>query len=57
MEKRAVFFTMVMHPATGWTRVGNAYPSRKSELMENINSAAKDCPHCKGAGVVFDGHF
>ena len=30
MEKRTVFFTMVMHPATGWTRVGNAYPSRKA---------------------------
>ncbi len=30
MEKRTVFFTMVMHPETGWTRVGNAYPSRKA---------------------------
>jgi len=30
MEKRTVFFTMVMHPANGWTRVGNAYPSRKA---------------------------
>ena len=30
MEKRTVFFTMVMHPVTGWTRVGNAYPSRKA---------------------------
>lgn len=30
MEKRTVFFTMVMHPAKGWTRVGNAYPSRKA---------------------------
>ena len=30
VEKRTVFFTMVMHPATGWTRVGNAYPSRKA---------------------------
>ena len=25
--------------------------------VQKINSAAKDCPHCKGAGVVFDGHF
>ena len=28
-EKRTVFFTMVMHPLKGWTRVGNAYPTRK----------------------------
>jgi hypothetical protein len=26
--KRTVFFTMVRHPIKGWTRVGNAYPSR-----------------------------
>ncbi len=30
MEKRTVFFTMVLHPVDGWIRVGNAYPSRKS---------------------------
>ena len=29
-EKRTVFFTMIMHPIKGWTRVGNAYGSRKS---------------------------
>lgn len=29
VEKRKLFFTMVLHPATGWTRVGNAYGSRK----------------------------
>ncbi len=28
MEKRTVFFTMVLHPKSGWTRVGNAYGSR-----------------------------
>jgi hypothetical protein len=27
---RRVFFTMVMHPVSGWTRVGNAYPSKES---------------------------
>lgn len=30
MEKRTLYFTMVMHPAAGWMRVGNAYPSRKA---------------------------
>lgn len=25
---RRVFFTMVRHPITGWTRVGNAYATR-----------------------------
>ena len=29
-EKRTVYFTMVLHPLTGWTRVGNAYSSRKA---------------------------
>lgn len=28
-EKRTVFFTMILHPVTAWTRVGNAYSSRK----------------------------
>ena len=28
MEKRTVFFTMINHPLSGWTRVGNAYGSR-----------------------------
>ena len=28
MEKRTVFFTMINHPQSGWTRVGNAYGSR-----------------------------
>lgn len=30
MEKRTLFFTMMMHPVKGWTRVGNVYPSRKA---------------------------
>lgn len=30
MEKRTIFFTMVMHPAKGWMRAGSAYPSRKA---------------------------
>lgn len=25
--EKTVYFTMVLHPASGWTRVGNAYPS------------------------------
>lgn len=29
-ERKRVYFTMVLHPAGGWTRVGNAYGSRKS---------------------------
>lgn len=29
-KKKTLFFTMVDHPAKGWTRVGNAYPSSKS---------------------------
>ena len=28
--EKTVYFTMVLHPASGWTRVGNAYPSRES---------------------------
>jgi len=28
MEKRTVFFTMVLHPVKGWMRCGNAYGSR-----------------------------
>lgn len=31
-EKRRVFFTMVRHPVKGWTRVGNAYPTKKSAV-------------------------
>ena len=27
---KTVYFTMVLHPAAGWMRVGNAYPTRKS---------------------------
>ena len=27
---RQVFFVMVLHPANGWTRCGNAYASRKA---------------------------
>lgn len=27
---RQVFFVMVLHPADGWTRCGNAYGSRKA---------------------------
>lgn len=30
MEKRTLFFTMVMHPDAGWMRVGNAFTSRKA---------------------------
>lgn len=29
MKKRTLYFTMVLHPAKGWIRVGNAYPTRK----------------------------
>lgn len=31
-EKRTVFFTMVQHPVKGWTRVGNAYATRKNAV-------------------------
>lgn len=41
VEKRTLFFTMVMHPAKGWMRVGNAYQSRKS--------AAEWLPFVRGA--------
>ena len=49
----------VVEPFRGENYVDLKYNIDKylSELMENINSAAKDCPHCKGYGVVFDGHF
>lgn len=30
MEKRTLFFTMVLHPSIGWIRVGRAYPSREA---------------------------
>jgi hypothetical protein len=29
-EKKTVYFTMVYHPGQGWTRVGNAFGSRKA---------------------------
>ncbi len=38
---RRVWFTMIMHPATGWTRVGRAYASR--------NSASEWIPFVRGA--------
>ena len=41
MEKRTVFFTMVLHPVTGWTRVGKAYFSR--------NDASGWLPFVRGA--------
>jgi|UPI00057282B4 hypothetical protein len=25
---KTVYFTMILHPASGWTRIGNAYPSK-----------------------------
>lgn len=45
MEKRTVFFTMVMHPAKGWTRVGNAYPSKKSasDWLPFVRGAWRGC--------------
>lgn len=30
MNERRLFFTMVLHPSSGWTRVGPAYPSREA---------------------------
>ena len=27
---KTVFFSMIMHPASGWTRVGNAYPNKEA---------------------------
>lgn len=41
MKKRTLFFTMVMLPEKGWTRVGNAYPSRQD--------AAEWLPFVRGA--------
>ena len=41
MEKRTIFFTMVMHPEKGWIRVGNSYPSRAA--------AAEWLPFVRGA--------
>jgi len=29
ITKRKLFFTMVLHPFNGWTRVGNAYTSKE----------------------------
>lgn len=49
--KRTVFFTMILHPVSGWTRVGNAYGSRASASCvievaligrDNINVALHD---------------
>lgn len=41
IKKRTLFFTMVLHPSTGWTRVGNAYHSRKdaSEWIPFVRGA------------------
>ncbi|AQH05957.1 hypothetical protein A9R05_44190 (plasmid) [Burkholderia sp. KK1] len=45
MEKRTVFFTMVLHPVTGWTRVGNAYSSREtaSGWLSFVRGAWRGC--------------
>lgn len=45
MEKRIVFFTMVRHPASGWMRVGNAYPTKKSaaEWLPFVRGSWRGC--------------
>lgn len=30
LTTRTVYFTMVLHPASGWMRVGQPYPSKES---------------------------
>lgn len=44
-EKRTVYFTMVLHPLDGWTRVGNAYASRKaaSGWLRFVRGAWRGC--------------
>jgi hypothetical protein len=32
ITKRVLFFNMVFHPVKGWTRVGNAYSSKKAAV-------------------------
>ncbi|MDD2609410.1 MAG: hypothetical protein PHX60_06885 [Giesbergeria sp.] len=41
MEKKTLFFTMVMHPSEGWMRVGRPYSSRKiaSEWLPFVRGA------------------
>lgn len=38
---RTVYFTMILHPARGWMRVGNAFGSRSSakEWLPFVSSA------------------
>ena len=44
-EKRILFFTMIAHPVKGWTRVGNAYGSRKAATgwLPFIRGAWRGC--------------
>jgi hypothetical protein len=44
-EKRVLFFTMVMHPVKWWTRVGNAYGSRKEAIgwLPFVRDAWRGC--------------
>ena len=45
VEKRTVFFTMVRHPVKGWTRVGNAYATRKdaASWLRFVRGAWRGC--------------
>jgi hypothetical protein len=42
---RRVWFTMVLHPVDGWTRVGNAYGSREAavEWLPIVRGAWRGC--------------
>lgn len=45
MNERRLFFTMVRHPASGWTRVGPAYPSREAarEWLPFVRGSWRGC--------------
>lgn len=45
MERRTVFFTMVLHPGKGWARVGNAYATRKgaTSWLPFVRGAWRGC--------------
>lgn len=42
---RAVYFTMVLHPAQGWTRVGPARPTREDAAgwLKFVRGAWRGC--------------
>lgn len=45
MKKKTIFFTMVLHPSSGWIRVGPVYPSREAarEWLPFVRGSWRGC--------------